>query len=253
MHRLGHRRWRLDLTTGLGLCEQHQRRYGDGESYMFAETTNHLVSSDSTDFEIEKAPVTATGGGGSATYDGDSKTPSDCEVTGTYTGDLDCTNDPTSVGPDAGTYPISPVVTGTGLANFEIDEVEGSYEISKALLTVTADDQTIDFGDSDPTFTFEYDGFVGTDGPSEIDTPPACGVTGAHTQTGSYTITCSGGEDNNYKFSYMPGTLTVIGFTPSGFYQPVGIDHSIYGTTLSPPSPAAATAWNTVRAVPPFP
>ena len=36
------------------------------------------------------------------------------------------------VGPDAGTYPISPVVTGTGLANFEIDEVEGSYTIDQA-------------------------------------------------------------------------------------------------------------------------
>ena len=88
----GHRRWRTRPDSGPGLREQHQRRYGDGELHV-CRTTNHLGSSDSTDFEIKKAPVTATGGGGSATYDGDSKTPSDCEVTGTYTGDLDCTND----------------------------------------------------------------------------------------------------------------------------------------------------------------
>ena len=48
-----------------------------------------------------------------------------CAVTGTYTGDLTCANNPASVGPDVGTFPIAPVVSGTGQANFEITLTDG--------------------------------------------------------------------------------------------------------------------------------
>ena len=43
-------------------------------------------------------------------------------------------------------------------------------------LTVTADDQAIDYGDPDPAFTFAYGAFVGGEGPGVIDTPPTCDV-----------------------------------------------------------------------------
>ena len=61
-----------------------------------------------------------------------------CAVTGTYTGDSTCANNPASVGPDVGTFPIAPVVSGSGQANFEITLTDGSYTISKALVTATA-------------------------------------------------------------------------------------------------------------------
>jgi hypothetical protein len=56
-------------------------------------------------------------------------------VTGVYTGNLTCANTPAAVGPGVGTYVIVPVVSGTGLTNFEITSVNGSYTIAAWHLT----------------------------------------------------------------------------------------------------------------------
>ena len=89
-------------------------------------------------YEIKKAPVTAKAGSGSGTYNGVTQSPSACAVTGTYTGDLSCANSPAAVGPDVGTTPIGPVVSGTGLNNFDIASVAGSYTINQAPVIATA-------------------------------------------------------------------------------------------------------------------
>src|SRR5207249_7560763 len=101
-------------------------------SASFGGDANHDGSNDSKDYSITKASVTATAGSGSATYDGATKSPSACVVSGTYTGDLTCANSPASVGPAAGTTTIVPGVSGTGLSNFDITSVNGSYTIDKA-------------------------------------------------------------------------------------------------------------------------
>jgi hypothetical protein len=94
---------------------------------------NHTGSSDSKTFSIAKAPVTATAGSGSSTYDGLAHAPSSaCVVTGSYTGDLSCTNSPSVAGPAAGSTTITPNVTGTGLTNFAITPINGSYVIGPA-------------------------------------------------------------------------------------------------------------------------
>ncbi len=83
--------------------------------------------------------------------------------------------------------------------------------ISKATLTVTADDQTITYGDPDPSpFTFQYGTeFVLGDDAADIDVAPTCTVSGPHTNVATYPIVCSGGSDDNYAFSFVDGTLTV--------------------------------------------
>jgi MBG domain len=112
-------------------------------SYSVLATINdpNYQGSASGTFVITRAPVTARAGSGSATYDGSTKTPSACVVTrddppNTYTGDLSCANDPSSVGPNAGTTTIVPVVSGT-TDNFSITLVNGSYTINKAPSTTT--------------------------------------------------------------------------------------------------------------------
>jgi hypothetical protein len=85
---------------------------------------------------LNKAAVTATAGSGSATYNGSTKSPSACAVTGPYKGNLTCVNSPASVGPEPGTTAITPVVSGTGLDNFAVALVNGSYTISQAPSTV---------------------------------------------------------------------------------------------------------------------
>jgi hypothetical protein len=101
-------------------------------SYTFTGDTNHTGSSDTKHFSIAKAPVTATAGSGSTTYDGGTHAPDACAVSGVYTGTLVCANSPASVGPSAGTTPILPVVSGDTLTNFYITPVNGSYTINQA-------------------------------------------------------------------------------------------------------------------------
>ncbi len=107
-----------------------------------------------------------------------------------------------------GNYDI--VCSGASDNNYSFAYVKGTLTVNKKQLTVTADDQTITYGQADPTFTFSYSGgFVGTDSASDINTPPTCGVSGAHSNVGNYDIVCSGASDNNYSFAYVKGTLTV--------------------------------------------
>ncbi|MFN8412937.1 MAG: sortase [Anaerolineales bacterium] len=81
--------------------------------------------------------------------------------------------------------------------------------VNKASLTVTANPQSKTYGNADPAFTFGYSAFQGSDTASVIDTPPTCTVVPAHINFGTYPITCSGGVDNNYSFTYVGNTLTI--------------------------------------------
>ena len=98
---------------------------------------------------------------------------------------------------------------GTEAGNYTITQPTRQANITKAMLTVTANNHTISAGSPDPTFTFSYTGLAGSDTTTDIDTPPACNVTVPHAGAGIYPIDCLGGVDNNYNFSYVSGTLTV--------------------------------------------
>ena len=109
---------------------------------------------------------------------------------------------------NVGTYPIT--CSGGADNNYTFSYNGGTLTVNQAgVLTVTAENKSKTYGDADPAFTFSYSGFLGSDSASDIDTPPTCGVAVPHTEVGSYPITCSGGADNNYTFSYNSGTLTV--------------------------------------------
>ncbi len=110
-------------------------------------------------------------------------------------------------GNDVGTYAIT---LGTlGHPNYAITYIGADLTVTKAMLTVTANNQTINIGEPDPGFSFGYSGFMYSETLIVIDTAPTCGVTGDHTAPGKYPITCANGVDNNYDFSYVNGTLTV--------------------------------------------
>jgi hypothetical protein len=113
-------------------------------------------------------------------------------------------------GENAGTYPINQgTLTVSNLSNYAFTFNGATFTIQKANLTVTADDKHKLVSEPDPAFTFTYSGFVSGDTEADIDTPPTCGVSVPHSLPGDYPITCSGGADNNYDFTYVPGTLSV--------------------------------------------
>jgi hypothetical protein len=123
-----------NILTGGAPTQTNVGNYAVTADFVPTDSANYntLTGLSAGNFMIDKAPVTAKAGSGSATYDSTTKSPSGCMVTGIYTGDLTCANNPNSVGPNAGTTAIVPVVSGTSLQNFEITSVNGSYTINKA-------------------------------------------------------------------------------------------------------------------------
>ncbi|MFN8381824.1 MAG: sortase [Anaerolineales bacterium] len=126
----------------------------------------------------------------------------------TYTGSGSTSYGPSNVPPvAAGTYNV--LASFAGNANYQPASASTTITINSLTLNITAENKSIAFGDTDPVFTFQYSGFLGTDDASVLTTEPVCSVAGVHTNVGSYTIVCSGGVDDNYGFNYIDGTLTV--------------------------------------------
>ena len=85
----------------------------------------------------------------------------------------------------------------------------GFVDASSPILTITANNQSITYGDANPVFTFSYSGFEGGDTLEDIETLPTCTVNSSHINAGTYPIVCSGGADRKYNFAYVDGTLLV--------------------------------------------
>lgn len=101
-------------------------------------------------------------------------------------------------------------VTGTDAHDYVANTAATTFaNITLAPLTVTANNQSKAAGAPDPAFTFRYSGFVNGETAAVLTTQPTCTVMGAHSTPGTYPITCSGGADENYSFTYVNGALTV--------------------------------------------
>ena len=133
------------------------------------------------------------------------------------------------------TYDVSPSITGlvalTGLLtrasgqtvgvyaiaqgtlanpNYDITYVGNNFTITKAILTIRAENKTKTQGDPNPAFTFTYSGFVTGENPTSLTTLPiaTCSANN-NSAVGSYPIIPAGGVAANYTFVYQNGTLTI--------------------------------------------
>jgi gliding motility-associated-like protein len=109
-----------------------------------------------------------------------------------------------------GTYADAITLSGGSDNNYTFSLVSGDLEVTKAVLTATADNQTKVYGEANPTLTFQYSGWV--NGVEAIDVAPSIITTlDGTTIVGTYAdaITLSGGSDNNYTFSFVANTFNV--------------------------------------------
>ena len=82
--------------------------------------------------------------------------------------------------------------------------------VAKAPLTITADDKTKYEGDENPELTVSFSGFVNGEDATALTTQPTVTTTATtDSPVGTYPITASGAESDNYEFTYVDGTLTV--------------------------------------------
>ncbi|GEM_PF-4199168 len=107
-----------------------------------------------------------------------------------------------------GDYSIS--LSGGQDDNYNLDLTDGQLTITKATLTLTADDQTRVYGESDPELSFSYAGFVNGEDESDLDSAPVPSTTATvASDVGSYPITFTAGTDRNYAFELVDGELSV--------------------------------------------
>jgi hypothetical protein len=107
---------------------------------------------------------------------------------------------------DVGMYLITCSGADAG-GNYTVAYGPGTLSVSSAAGQITADPQTVVYGNPDPAFTYSVSGLVGSD---TLTTDATCTVQGVHSDVGTYPITCSGADaGSNYTLSYVAGTLTV--------------------------------------------
>jgi uncharacterized repeat protein (TIGR02543 family) len=96
-------------------------------------------------------------------------------------------------------------------ANYLPYTTSAAVTITKAPLTVTADDQTVAFGADAPAYTVQYSGFVGGDNAAALGTSELafdC-LYSAGSVVGTYEIWPKGLDWSNYQINFAKGTLTV--------------------------------------------
>ncbi len=113
---------------------------------------------------------------------------------------------PTMAGTSSFTIQASTSANDIGLGG---STETASIIADKALLTASVENASRTYGMVNPDFNFAYTGFLDGDDISAIDTPPTGTSVGVTADVGSYTISGSGGSDDNYDFNYVDGALTV--------------------------------------------
>ena len=85
-----------------------------------------------------------------------------------------------------------------------------SFTVSKANLTILAENKERYYGDENPELTYIFNGFVNNDGRTNIQTLPTIICSAKQSSpAGNYAIIVSGATDNNYNFIYQNAQLAV--------------------------------------------
>ena len=128
----------------------------------------------------------------------------------------------------AGNYPIN--ASGAADANYTISFVPGTLAVTRASLTIRADDKSRPLNQSNPPLTATYAGFVNGDTFGSLDSPVQLSTSATQSSpAGTYPIVASGAADANYTITHVNGVLTVnpgfsakINFQPSSAAIPSG-------------------------------
>ena len=93
--------------------------------------------------------------------------------------------------------------------------------VTNAPLTITATNASREYGLANPTFGFDFSGFVNGDDATKLTTQPTASTSAdVNSLPGDYPINVSGAGGTNYDITMLPGTLTVFANAPSISDQP---------------------------------
>lgn len=181
-----------------------------------ADAPDEITLMTQAEYEEEKAKdkVTVTARNYSREY-GEANPAFEYDVNeGTLKGQPTLTCEATETSP-VGTYPI--VVSKGTVTNNQFTAVNGTLTVTQAPLTVTAKSYTIKQNEPLPNFEADITGFKNGETAAVLTAQPQASCTVPETifiPVGTYEITVSGADAQNYSFNYAAGTLTVIEADP---------------------------------------
>lgn len=161
---------------------------------------------------VSPAPLTITAGNASRTY-GSANPAFNATFAGFVNGETSSLVTGLTLGTTAtassgvGNYAIS--ASGATAPNYAITYVPGTLAVTPAPLTITANNVSREFGQSNPAFTASFAGLVNGEAPSVasgliLSTPATAGSV-----AGTYPITPLGATAANYAITFVNGALTV--------------------------------------------
>ena len=224
-----------------GTCTIRASQAGNG---------NYSAASDvDQGFTVAKAPLTVTASSPTVTYGGTSPS-----ISPSYSGFVnsesadDLSTAPTcstaySTSSNAGSTPATSCSGGVS-GDYDFTYVDGTVTINKAPLTITASSPSVTYGDSVPSITASYSGFVNSQTASVLSTAPSC--TTAYTTASAAGTTpstsCSGAAADNYSISYVNGAVTIAKATPTlGSWSNVTKTYGDASYTISAPTVTGVT------------
>ena len=143
-----------------------------------------------------------------------------------------------------GNYSVTATLTDSRnvAGNYTVTTNTGTLTVSKAPLTVTANNFSRVYGSTNPVFTVAYAGFTNgqTLGTSDLTGAPALATAAAtNSSVGSYTITNATGSlaSANYSFNLVNGALTItpatLSVTATNASRTYGTTNPIFGGTIA--------------------
>ena len=210
-----------------------------------ADAQNYSISYVNDTLTVEKAPLTITAQSYTITYGEPAPDPMEILYDGfVYDEDQSVLITPAKLAYNGGVNPVADEhtieVSGATAANYEITHENGILTVNQALLTATAQADTIVYGESLPDFQYKLDGFVYNEDESVLTKlPVASSNASAKADAGTYQVSVEGGEADNYRFQYIPADFIVLKKAITG---KVGTLNRIYGAA----NPTAKDVLSTV-------
>ena len=109
---------------------------------------------------------------------------------------------------NAGTYWVEGYIAASG-NNSAVTSAAVKFQIAKAPLTATAEDQSVTYGEEAPNYTVLYAGFVNNETESVVTGLTFDCAYAAGSDAGEYAITPKGATADNYAITFVEGKLTV--------------------------------------------
>ena len=185
-----------------------------GEAILVVEGIGNYAGTIETIFIINKAPLTVTAQNDTIAY-GDEPSNAGVVYSGFVGDDDESSLDDSLIFSyeygqygKPGDYAIIP--SGPRSENYEIEFIEGKLTVLPKKLTITAQNDTIVYGDEPSNAGVEYSGFVGDDDESSLDDSLIFSYEyGQYGKPGVYAIIPSGPRSDKYEIEFVEGKLTV--------------------------------------------